>query len=153
MQFDSKRFVGLVDAMPLVSIDLLLHDPEGRVLLGRRLNRPAAGFWFVPGGRVLKGERLADALARIVRRELGPAVPLQGWTPAGAYEHFYDDNFAGVADVSTHYVVLPHVLHLEWGTPEIVPDDQHDDMMWLSVPELLARDDVHAYSKAYFLGR
>lgn len=150
MQFDPERFLGLVDAMPLVSIDLLLQDREGRVLLGRRRNRPAAGFWFVPGGRVLKGEHLADALLRIVRRELGLAVPLAGWVPTGTYEHFYDDNFAGVVGVGTHYVVLPHALQLTQGRPEIVTDDQHDDMTWMHVTEMLARDDVHPYSKAYF---
>ena len=150
MHFDRERFLDLVDAMPLVSIDLLLQDREGRVLLGRRRNRPAAGFWFVPGGRVLKGEHLADALLRIVRRELGPAVPLAGWVPAGTYEHFYDDNFAGAPGVGTHYVVLPHAMQLAQDKPEIVADDQHDDMAWMHVAEMLARDDVHPYSKAYF---
>lgn len=150
MHFDRERFLDLVGAMPLVSIDLLLQDREGRVLLGRRRNRPAAGFWFVPGGRVLKGEYLADALFRVVRRELGQAVPLAGWAPAGTYEHFYDDNFAGVVGVGTHYVVLPYALQLTQGRPEIVTDDQHDDMTWMHVTEMLARDDVHPYSKAYF---
>lgn len=148
--FDRERFVGLVDAMPLVSVDLLLRDGAGRVLLGRRLNRPAQGFLFVPGGRILKGEPIADALARIVRRELGPQVPVTGWTSGGIYEHFYDDNFAGAPAVSTHYVVLPHALRLASAAPAIECDDQHDQMLWLPVAELLARDDVHPYSKAYF---
>lgn len=118
-------------------------------MLGLRANRPAQGYWFVPGGRILKDERLGDALVRVVRRELGTAVPLDGWRGAGVYEHHYDDNFAGVAGVSTHYVVLPHRLALK-ADVEIAGDNQHDSLRWFPIGELLSRDDVHPYTKAYF---
>jgi colanic acid biosynthesis protein WcaH len=35
-----------------VSIDLIVRDADGRVLLGLRNNRPARDWWFVPGGIV-----------------------------------------------------------------------------------------------------
>lgn len=148
-QLDERSFLEVVEATPLVSIDLLLFRSDGAVLLGHRTNRPAKDFWFVPGGRVLKNEYLAEALARIVGRELGAGVPLTEWRGAGVYEHHYPDNFAGADGVSTHYVVLPHRLALEVDV-EVVTDDQHDALRWFAIDELLAADDVHPYTKAYF---
>jgi len=139
-----------VDLSPLVSIDLVLTREDGSALLGRRTNKPAQGFWFVPGGRILKNERLQDALERIVRRELGPNVPTTGWRWLGAYEHFYDDNFAGADGVSTHYVVLAVSRTVTGSEAEIVMDEQHDELCWMAPEALLARSDVHANSRAYF---
>jgi hypothetical protein len=70
-----EDFLHVVHGSPLVSIDLIARRPDGAVLLGYRRNRPAQGFWFVPGGRILKGERMAEALVRILWRELVEAVP------------------------------------------------------------------------------
>ncbi|WP_230846571.1 NUDIX domain-containing protein, partial [Achromobacter xylosoxidans] len=72
-----------VEMLPLVSIDLLLRDAEGRYLTGLRSNPPAQGSWFVPGGRIRKNETLPRALQRIVREELGLTLPPQAWRPRG----------------------------------------------------------------------
>ncbi|HJV21843.1 MAG TPA: NUDIX domain-containing protein, partial [Holophagaceae bacterium] len=61
MWLEPDAFQALIAGGPLVSLDLIVRDPGGRVLVGRRRNRPAQGWWFVPGGRVGKGERLDDA--------------------------------------------------------------------------------------------
>lgn len=58
------EFLEIVRLTPLVSIDLIVLDQAGDVLLGRRVNRPAQGMWFVPGGRIRKDETLADAFKR-----------------------------------------------------------------------------------------
>ncbi len=77
-------------------------------------------------------------------------MPRAGWVPSGVYEHFYEDNFAGEPGVSTHYVVLAHRLGLVGADPVVTPDDQHEALRWFPVAELLGRDDVHPYTKAYF---
>lgn len=38
-------------------------------LVGERINRAAQGYWFVPGGRMYKGEALTKAFGRITFRE------------------------------------------------------------------------------------
>ncbi|MFC4195069.1 NUDIX domain-containing protein [Novosphingobium lubricantis] len=60
-------FLRVVDATPLIAIDLIVPNEDGGYLLGHRVNRPAQGFWFVPGGRIHKNERLDDAFRRIAR--------------------------------------------------------------------------------------
>ena len=148
-----ERFIEVVAHAPLVSIDLILQRDDGAALLGLRRNRPAQGYWCVPGGRILKDERVEDALIRIVRRELGPAVPNLGWASLGVYEHFFPDNVARVEGVSTHYVVIAHWLRLPLGELPLTADDQHEELRWFPIHHLLARDDVHPYTKAYFTAR
>lgn len=52
-----EDFATVVRSTPLVSLDLIVENAQGEFLLGKRLNRPAQGFWFVPGGRVQKMSR------------------------------------------------------------------------------------------------
>jgi colanic acid biosynthesis protein WcaH len=144
------RWLQVVADTPLVAIDLILERPDGQVLMGMRTNRPAQGFWFVPGGRVLKGERLADALGRVVRRELGDAAPVVGWQFVAPYEHFYEDNFLNAPGIGTHYVVLAHRLVLADDSFMPQPDDQHEELRWFTVADLLTDETVHPNARAYF---
>jgi colanic acid biosynthesis protein WcaH len=60
----------IIDSIPLVSIDILLKRGN-KILLGRRLNSPAQGYFFSVGGRIKKDETINQALARIAKTELG----------------------------------------------------------------------------------
>jgi colanic acid biosynthesis protein WcaH len=144
------EFLDVVRLTPLISIDLIVVDDRGRVLLGRRVNRPARGTWFVPGGRIRKDESLNGAFSRVVREELGLENISQNTACfRGVFEHHYDDNFAGAADISTHYVVLGYMLLLRDAAP-IGRFEQHSDYVWMAPSELLACADVHENTKAYF---
>jgi len=143
-------FLDVVRLTPLVAIDLLVRDAHGRVLLGHRRNRPARGTWFVPGGRILKDETLDAAFSRIADAELGIAKLARSSARfEGVFEHHYSDNFAGEPGVSTHYIVLAYALSVASAQPVGRPD-QHSEYLWLTPHELLARDDVHENTKAYF---
>ena len=106
---DGDTFKTIIDKTPLVSIDLVVRNELGSILLGKRLNKPAQNFWFVPGGRILKGESLAVAFKRLTLDELGVEVDISDARYLGLYEHFYDDSIfsheSTAAAVSTHYVV------------------------------------------------
>ena len=49
-----EDFATVVRSTPLVSLDFIVENSRGEFLLGKRTNRPAQGYWFVPGGRVAK---------------------------------------------------------------------------------------------------
>lgn len=142
-------FAQVVRLTPLVSIDLILRDPQGQVLVGLRTNEPARGLWFVPGGRIEKEERLADAFARILAVETGLRLPMTQSRLLGVYEHFYDTNRFEVPGYGTHYVVIGRELQLDH-RPAIKTDDQHSAMRWMHPQEILAAPDVHENTKAYF---
>ena len=78
---------------PLIAIDLIIRNARDEVLLGLRKNEPAKGCYFVPGGMILKNERLADAFARLVKTETDHAA------------RFDDARLIGVLSISTTAIV------------------------------------------------
>ena len=96
----------------------------GSILLIRRGTPPGEGLWSVPGGRVQRGESLADAARRELREEtglegeVGEAV---GWTE--------------LIGRRRHYVVVDF-----WVTvaPDAVPTAGTDatDAAWVALDEL-----------------
>ena len=143
-----EDFLQLVRNAPLVSIDLIVRNPEGRVLVGLRNNRPAQGCWFVPGGIVRKGERLQNAFGRISAAELGSAHEMSAARSLGHYEHLYEDNFAGEPGFGTHYLVLAWELPLQ-PRAAYLPRQQHRDYRWVDVEELASDSAIHPNSRAY----
>lgn len=150
-RLSTDDFLTVVRLAPLVSLDLVVTNPRGEVLLGLRTNRPAEGFWFVPGGRIQKDERLDDAFRRLTGEELGRPLGLRDASPLGVYEHLYEDNFAGAPGVSTHYVVIAHRLALDLDLAAL-PGAQHARWKWLHPDALRADPTVHANTRAYFPG-
>lgn len=150
-RLEQQLFETIVEHTPLISIDLIILNSEGKALLGQRQNRPAQNFWFVPGGRILKNESFAEAFKRITFDELGVEISLNEGQFLGIYEHFYDDNFSG-KDFSTHYVVHGYKIHLQTECLKL-PTAQHSAYQWFDTETLLASTSVNQYTKNYFLSR
>ncbi len=142
MWLDDTFFEQVISATPLISIDLIVQDAAGRVMLGQRLNRPAQGFWFVPGGRIRKDEKIATAFLRLTQEEVGHAIPIEQARFHGVYQHLYSDNVFG-DKASTHYVVLAFVITLDAGKDDQMPVAQHDAYRWYRIDELLEDPRVH----------
>ena len=149
MRLGREEFLEVVERTPLVSIDLIVRRSDGRVLLGKRTNEPAKGYWFVPGGRIRKNERLADAFRRICEAELGRSFAITDAKFLGVFEHLYHTNFAGKPGTGTHYVVLAYELHAD-GLPGTLPADQHGEFDWFEVRRILGLEAVHPNTRAYF---
>lgn len=147
-------FSQAVAALPLVSIDLCVTDETGKLLLGKRNNAPAKGWWFTPGARIRKNEPLAQALRRLLRDELAlPDAFAARATLMGAWDHFYPDS-AFDANTSTHYVNLPHALALAsaelraWNPPAGA-NAQHGEWCWMPLNQAARHERVHPYVQAY----
>lgn len=143
-------FRRLLEWAPLVAIDLVVTDAEGRLLLGQRVNRPAQNYWFVPGGRIFKGESLDAAFTRITRAELGLPFARSNASLLGVWDHFYDDSAFGPAGdgPNTHYVVLAH--HLPRGDVLLdLPTAQHSHYRWQPAEAVVSDDSVHQHSRIY----
>ena len=137
-------FRTIVDNTALVSVDLIVKH-KGKVLLGKRVNKPAQGYWFTLGGRVLKNETIQSAIQRIGKLELGIIIANDPKF-IGVFEHLYDDSIFDA--VSTHYVNLAY--EIEVSGLEDLPEDQHNDYRWFNLEELIQSDEVHKYVKDYF---
>lgn len=129
----------IVQNIPIVSVNLLVQVKSG-IVLGRRTNEPSEGEWFIPGGRVCKGETRTDAVTRIAKNELG--VDVEIIESLGALEHMYETAEVEGAETK-HYPANGYVVRPV--TEEFRPDVQHADLQVLeSVP-----DSLHPYVRAY----
>lgn len=128
----------VISTVPVPSVDLLVTVDDG-VVLGRRTNEPAQGKWFVPGGRIHKGERIENAVQRIAQEELNVSVEIS--ERLGAYDHFYaTSEFDGV---DKHYVAHGFVVSPD-REPE-VNDGQHRQIRVFHTRPT----DCHRYVAAY----
>lgn len=140
-------FQTVIGATPLVSIDLVVQNSKGEYLLGYRTNRPAQNYWFVPGGRVQKNEKLEAAFKRLTLGELGEELAREDAEFMGVYEHLYEDS-AFNENETTHYVVLGYQLTLDIDLTQL-PQEQHNKYCWMTAETLLQRNDVHTHTKWY----
>jgi colanic acid biosynthesis protein WcaH len=143
------QFRTIVQYAPLVSLDLVIADEGGHVLVGSRRNEPARGTYFVPGGIIRKNEKLDDAFARILAVETGLTLPRRDARHLGLYEHFYDANRFEEPGYGTHYVVNAYRIDLP-SRPQIRLDDQHGDIRWMLPQDILAASEIHENTRAYF---
>lgn len=108
---DAGEAADLPAARPEVCVGAVaVHD--GDLLLIRRGHGPAAGEWSVPGGRVERGETLAEAVVREVAEETGLECvcgPLVAWV-----ERIDDDH---------HFVIFDFEATVLDDQPPVAGDD------------------------------
>jgi colanic acid biosynthesis protein WcaH len=148
-RLDDDTFACIVRHAPLVSVDIIIKDSRQHVLVGHRVNEPAKGQYFVPGGVIRKNETIQAAFARILEAETGLQLSINEAKFFGVFEHFYDANRFGNPEYGTHYVVLAYELTLV-ERPAIKLDQQHTHIRWMSKADILPAPDVHPNTKAYF---
>jgi ADP-ribose pyrophosphatase YjhB (NUDIX family) len=111
-------------AHPQLAVSAVIFR-DGKVLLVRRADSPAKGFYSLPGGRVEFGEELHEALHREVREETGlkiEIVSLAGWREV-----------LPTAAGGGHYVIMSFAAR--WAGCEVVLNEEHDDFKWLKPDE------------------
>lgn len=149
-RLSDQDFAHIVRHAPLVSIDLIIKDPQGMALLGLRENEPARGSYFAPGGVIRKNETIKDAFSRILLAEIGCQGSIDDARFMGVFEHFYERNRFGDPGFGTHYVVLGYEITFD-PRPQVTVDSQHSAAVWMSATEIVSSGMVHPYTKAYFV--
>lgn len=119
-------FVTYAHSMPTASA--VVADDEGRVLLSRRANDPAAGMWDLPGGFLEEGEHPVDCLSRELREEAG--IGLTDERLLGIWIDTYEYKRRVVATLNVYYSAriaqgtpqaADDVAELRWFEPDEVP--------------------------------
>lgn len=91
-------------SVPIVCVDLVVKHRKDFLLIKRK-NNPLAGQWFLPGGRVLKGERLRKAVLRKLWEETGLKGKIKKFLGTG--EHFMQKGyFRGIPGHTVTFVFL-----------------------------------------------
>jgi colanic acid biosynthesis protein WcaH len=60
----------IISKVPIVCVDVAIFH-AGQVLLIKRASEPARGEWWLPGGRLFKGETIEACALRKAREETG----------------------------------------------------------------------------------
>ncbi len=136
---DEQAWKTIVSNMPIPSVDLLIKCPEG-IVLGKRTNKPAKGEWFIPGGRIHKGEPLEAAVHRVAEEELGIEISID--RSLGVYDHFYNSSDVPESG-GKHYVA--HAYLVSTSDCDVTTDEQHSEFRVFETPP----DDLHPHVKAY----
>lgn len=104
----SDLYKTIVDLMPILCVDIVLKY-NGKYLLVKRTKEPLKDQWWVPGGRVLKGETITDAARRKIKEELG--VEAEILKVLGYFEDKFRENEfgleSGIHTVSIVFLVKP----------------------------------------------
>ena len=72
-----ELFLFLSRFVPMVNVDLLIRDNDGRTLLTWRQDDTYGAGWHVPGGIIRFKETFEDRIRATARRELGAAVSFE----------------------------------------------------------------------------
>lgn len=153
-----EKYYDIAKHTQLVSVDLILFNELGQVLLGKRINNPAKDLFFTPGGKVRKFELFQNAIQRISINEIGfDVTSYDSGTFTGVYHHIYDNNFRDDS-FGTHYINfaysfqnIPTSIISSYSTSNHSSyHEQHDEFKWFDIPSLLESPLVHSNVKNYF---
>ena len=75
-KFSFSEFKKIYSKVPRLTVEIILKTNKGIVLTLREFP-PCKGQWHIPGGTVLKGENLEEAVRRVVKEEIGLEVKVK----------------------------------------------------------------------------
>ncbi len=75
-KLSTKDFLKIYQKVPRVTVDIVIKDRRGVLLIKREIN-PEIGKWHLPGGTVYFKERILDAVKRKGREETGLQIKIK----------------------------------------------------------------------------
>ncbi len=138
----NELYYQILDSVPIACVDIAIVA-LGSVLLVKRRDAPAKGQWWVPGGRVLKGEMMRDTAIRKAREEVGIACHIGPIIYTA--ETIFPDGPGGIAvhSINSCFFVYPASSDFS-----LQLDDHHDDHQWVNhIP-----DGLHPYVERCLMG-
>ena len=118
-------FAEMVKRLPIASVDAVIVV-DGALLLLKRNNSPAKGEWWLPGGRIRRGESLEETVRREVKEETGLEVSSQRLI--GVYSRVFperhDITVAFLCECKKGKVAL-NDEHCEYAFFEVTPKGLH----------------------------
>jgi len=134
----SELYGQLVRETVVCCIDILLVRKGGEFLLVERGSEPAKGHWWLPGGRLLKGETFFDAAIRKARQETGltKVKPIQ---VLGVWNTFFPRSSWDNTTSSGTQTVNPIVLVELQEESNIKLDEQSENFRWTDLDPVKAQ--------------
>jgi colanic acid biosynthesis protein WcaH len=119
----AEEYKKILELTPVATVDFVIVH-EGAFLLGKRKNKPAEGQWWVPGGRIMKGEKQLVALKRKLKEETGMSPASVKFV--GVFDAIFPDSAFGP---STHSITNLYLVKPKSIKP-LGLDSQHNEFGW-----------------------
>lgn len=114
--------------LPRVGVGVLIFNPKGQLLLGKRKNSHGEGTWAPPGGHLEYGESLEECAIREAKEETGLNLS------SLAFYGLTNDVFA--AD-NKHYISIFMVAYSKTGQDaENMEPDKVEEWRWFDLDSL-----------------
>ena len=124
--------IGAVDA-------IILH--KGKVLLGKRTQKPVKGEWWIPGGRQKKGELPEETVRRKVKEEVGLDVKVEKFV--GVYDVIFNETASPNVKTGVHYIARAYIVTLINSDEIPKLDETQSEYRWIDHIE----EELHDYVK------
>ena len=131
--------------MPIICVDCVVGH-EGKILLVRRKREPVKDHWWFPGGRLIKNERLEQAVKRIVKCETGIDIQPPIYLGHDQTEFIMDPFDHGEGTHTVNFVYASNISHM--AMMRVVLDDDHIAHSMFTFSEIYASN-MHPYVKRF----
>lgn len=120
---DKEKYKFILRSLPIVCVDLIIVN-SGKFILGKRTKEPAKGRWFPPGGRILKDEKLIDAVVRKAKEELNLKIDPKSVKFLGVGETMFKENYG------RHSINLVYKVPIAKSAFMELKKEHHVEMRW-----------------------
>jgi ADP-ribose pyrophosphatase YjhB (NUDIX family) len=127
MFIDRDIFDEIRKIIPIVCVDLVIPK-NGDILLVKRIEPPAQGQWWTPGGRIFHGETIEKASIRKAKAEVH--LDCRFKKILGVTESIFDNVIVNGKSISIHTVNVVCLMELKDDTQQIQLDNGHTDYLW-----------------------
>jgi colanic acid biosynthesis protein WcaH len=117
----------ILENMPIACVDIAVVS-GGKILLVLRKDAPARGQWWLPGGRVLKGEKMRDTARRKAIEEIG--IDCHVGPIIHTAETIFPDGPDGIPVHSINSCFLLYPVEAT-AADDVNLDDHHADCQWI----------------------
>lgn len=127
----SSIYAEIVKSMTISCVDAFVYDFEKRAyLMIQRITAPAKGKWWMPGGRIFKGESFYESAVRKTKKESGLDIcPI---AQLGTYSTYFSESAWGL-NVHTDTKVTVILALCNNQIPSC--DEHHQAFMWVPIDE------------------
>lgn len=143
MNIPDSLYHQIITHLPIACVDIAIIA-RGSVLLVKRNDPPAKGEWWLPGGRVYKGETMRQTAKRKAQEEVG--IECHVGPIIHTAETIFPDGPEGIPVHSINSCFMLYPINANF---EVKLDNHHSDYAWCGSGH---SNDLHPYVIKCLLG-
>lgn len=136
----NDEYKKILENIPICCVDLIIKGKKG-VLLVLRADEPLKNFWWIPGGRIYKGEKIENAVIRKAYEETGLKVKIE--KNMGTYETILGKDCFKNLKIGIHTINITFLVKPISEESEVKLDNTSLKFKWIDKIE----ENLHSYLK------